>query len=82
MHGFSRMTILTLASLECDGARLVFTDQADIAWTKRKAPRYIGASRMKGELHPTKNHLQRRPCIWMTASDWGRGGGVLTCCLP
>ena len=37
MHGRSRMTIKTLASLQCrDGARRVFTDQVDIASTKRR----------------------------------------------
>ena len=41
MHGRGDMAIFieTLASLRCRvGARRVFTDQADIACTKRKAP--------------------------------------------
>ena len=38
MHGRSRMNI-DLASLQCrDGARRVFTDEADIACTESEAP--------------------------------------------
>ena len=48
----------TLASLKCrDGAYQVFTDKADIACTKREAPLGRPASRMEGELRPTKDHL-------------------------
>ena len=48
----------TLASLQCrDGARRVFTGQADIACTKREAPLGARQVRMKGELRPTKNRL-------------------------
>ena len=53
VHGPSRMT---LASLLCrDGARRVFTNQADIACTKREGAVRCSASRVKGELHPSKN---------------------------
>ena len=46
----------TLPSLLCrDGARRVFTDQANIACTKREAPRGVLESRMKHELQATKN---------------------------
>ena len=64
MHSRSRMTIavLTLAPLQCrDGARRVFTDGADSACNMREMSRNIvrcSASRMKGELHPTKSHLR------------------------
>ena len=37
--------------------RRVFTGQADIACTKREALWCVIRGRMKGELHPTKNHL-------------------------
>ena len=48
---------LTLTSLQCrEGACRVLTDQADIVRNERSAVR-CSASRMKGELHPTKNHL-------------------------
>ena len=77
-------------------ARRVFTDQADIfpsivvflptrqtlcLHRARSAVR-CRASRMKGDLHPTKNRLARRACLWMTVSNglifvlWcGRFGG-------
>ena len=56
MQNRSRMT---LASRRCrDGARRVFTDQADIACTKREAPWGVPASPMKGELHAAKNHFR------------------------
>ena len=57
MHRRSRMTVENLARLQCwDGARRVFTDQADIACPKllRSAVR-CWASRTNDELHPTKN---------------------------
>ena len=37
-----------------DGARRVFTDQADITCAKREAAVRCLASRMKGEVHLTK----------------------------
>ena len=43
----------TLASLQCrDGARRVFTDQADIGLHQARSVVRCWASRMKGELHP------------------------------
>ena len=43
MHGRSHMSIDPLASLQYwDGARRVFTEQADVACTKREAPRGVG----------------------------------------
>ena len=67
MHGRSRMTTEALASLQCrDGARRVFTDQADIANTKRAAPWGVRLCRMKGEPHPTKHRLRGQfLCSWI-----------------
>ena len=45
--------------MQCrDGARRVITDRADIACAKAQSTVACLASRMKGELHPTKNHLR------------------------
>ena len=47
-----------LAPVQCrGGARRALTDPTDIAHTKRQAPWGVGASRMKGELHPAKKPL-------------------------
>ena len=52
-HGRSRMTI-DPRILQCrDGARRVFTDQANFACTKRCE--VFWASHIEGELHPTVN---------------------------
>ena len=53
MHSLSRMTIDIKRR---DGVHWVFTNQADIACTKRSAVR-CSASRMKDDLHPAKGQL-------------------------
>ena len=70
MHGRSRMAMdPRIPTNAGDGTRWVFIDQADIASTKRENVRY-STSRMKGELHPTKNRLcGGLYCKWMTASN-------------
>ena len=61
MHGCSRVRPETLASLVCrDGARWVFTDQADTACTKREAPVRFSHERVK--LHPTKTTTREEDC--------------------
>ena len=62
VHGHSRMIIDSLTSLLCrDGARRVFTNQRQIycLHQARSAVR-CSASRMKGELHPSKNRKRLR----------------------
>ena len=70
MHGRSCMTIdpgvPTLPARSTSG----FTDQADIACTKREAPVRCSAGRMKGKMHSTinKNRFLRRTFLNMNDS--------------
>ena len=60
MHGRSRMTIEPRIPAMPGRSTSGFTYQTDVACTKREAP---SASRVKGELHPTKSRLRSTPAF-------------------
>ena len=58
IHGRSRMTIDTRIPTKCrDGARRVFTDQADFCLHLARSAVRCPVSHTKGELHPTKSRF-------------------------